>query len=77
MPGWADDPSIGNRLINARAESVAEKAAFRSAFLARRCIVAADGFYEFMWTERIDGWRHGCDTVPGVFLIVQMYGRFM
>jgi putative SOS response-associated peptidase YedK len=53
VPPWADDPAIGNRLINARAESVAEKPAFRQAFLARRCIIISDGFYE--WAKRADG----------------------
>jgi putative SOS response-associated peptidase YedK len=47
IPGWADDRTIGNRLINARAESVAEKPAFRAAFRQRRCLVVADGFYEW------------------------------
>lgn len=47
VPRWAKDLRIGNRLINARAESVAEKPAFRAAFARRRCIVPADGFYEW------------------------------
>ena len=47
IPSWAKDPSIGNRLINARAETVAEKPSFRSAFAKRRCLVVADGFYEW------------------------------
>jgi len=47
VPAWAKDPAIGNRLINARAESVAEKPAFRAAFRRRRCLVVADGFYEW------------------------------
>jgi putative SOS response-associated peptidase YedK len=47
VPGWADDPAIGNRMINARAETVAEKPAFRHAFKARRCLIVADGFYEW------------------------------
>ena len=47
VPPWAKDPAIGNRLINARAESVAEKPAFRAAFRRRRCLVVADGFYEW------------------------------
>ena len=42
IPHWAKDPSIGNRMINARAESVAEKPAFRSAFRSRRCLVASN-----------------------------------
>jgi putative SOS response-associated peptidase YedK len=47
IPGWAKDASIGNKLINARAESAGEKPAFRSAFRRRRCLVVADGFYEW------------------------------
>lgn len=47
VPSWADDLSIGNRLINARAETVAGKPSFRSAFRSRRCLVVADGFYEW------------------------------
>lgn len=50
VPHWAEDPSIGNRLINARAESVAHKAAFRAAFRRRRCLIPADGFYEWCKT---------------------------
>ncbi len=53
IPSWAKDPSIGNRLINARAESLAEKPAFRAAFRRRRCLVPADGFYE--WKKTGDG----------------------
>ena len=53
IPGWAKDPAIGNRMINARAESVAEKPAFRTAFRTRRCIVPATGFYE--WQRRAGG----------------------
>jgi putative SOS response-associated peptidase YedK len=47
IPFWAKDPAIGNRLINARAETLAEKPAFRGAFAKRRCIILADGFYEW------------------------------
>jgi putative SOS response-associated peptidase YedK len=47
IPFWADDPSIGSRMINARAESAPEKPAFRAAFKRRRCLVVADGFYEW------------------------------
>ena len=50
VPGWARDPSIGQPLINARGETVAEKPAFRSAFRRRRCVVPADGFYEWQNT---------------------------
>jgi putative SOS response-associated peptidase YedK len=47
VPYWADDPKIGNRLINARAESVARAPAFRDAYERRRCLVPADGFFEW------------------------------
>jgi putative SOS response-associated peptidase YedK len=47
IPSWADDPAIGNRMINARAETVAQKPSFRSAFDRRRCLIVADGFYEW------------------------------
>ena len=47
VPSWAKDPAIGNRMINARAETVAEKPSFRAAFRRRRCLVLADGFYEW------------------------------
>ena len=53
IPSWAKDPAIGARMINARAETLAEKPAFRSAFRKRRCLVAADGFYE--WQTRSGG----------------------
>ena len=48
VPSWADDPAIGNRMINARAETAAAKPSFRAAMRSRRCLVPADGFYEWM-----------------------------
>ena len=50
VPPWAKHPRIGNRLINARAETVAVKPAFRAAYRSRRCLIPADGFYE--WQRR-------------------------
>ena len=47
IPSWAKDPAIGSRMINARSETVAEKPAFRRAFRRRRCLVPADGFFEW------------------------------
>lgn len=47
VPSWAKDITIGQRMINARAETVAEKPSFRSAFKRRRCLIPADGFYEW------------------------------
>ncbi len=47
VPSWAKDSSIGNKLINARAETVSEKPSFRKAFKQQRCVVLADGFFEW------------------------------
>lgn len=62
IPSWAKDPEIGSRMINARAETLAEKPAFRAAFRRRRCLILADGFYE---------WRQ----VPGRKAKIPMYIR--
>jgi putative SOS response-associated peptidase YedK len=48
IPSWAKDPAVGRKMINARAETLAEKPSFREAFKKRRCLIPADGFYE--WT---------------------------
>jgi putative SOS response-associated peptidase YedK len=65
VPHWAGDPKLGARMINARAEGVAERPAFRDAFASRRCLILADGFYEWerrpgaakqpWWITRADG----------------------
>jgi putative SOS response-associated peptidase YedK len=47
IPRWAKDPSIGKKMINARAETISDKPAFRQAFKERRCLIIADGFYEW------------------------------
>lgn len=56
VPSWSKDVSIGNKMINARAETASEKPSFRSAFKRRRCLIPADGFFE--WTKQ------GKDKVP-------------
>ena len=56
IPSWAKDPSIGSRLINARAETLAEKPSFKNAFKKRRCLIIADGFYE--------SWKQGTVKIP-------------
>ena len=52
VPSWAKDPGIGSRLINARVETLAEKPAFKRAFAKRRCLLPADGYYEWYPTQR-------------------------
>jgi putative SOS response-associated peptidase YedK len=66
IPSWAKDPEIGNRLINARAETLAEKPAFRAAFRRRRCLVLADGFYE---------WRTDPDSKRKTPMYIQLESR--
>jgi putative SOS response-associated peptidase YedK len=71
VPHWAGDPAaLGLKLINARAETMAERPAFRDAFAHRRCLVVADGFYE--WERRPDGstqpwWVTRPDGAPFAF----------
>jgi putative SOS response-associated peptidase YedK len=55
VPSWADTPSVGARMINARIETAAEKPAYRDALASRRCLLPADGWYE--WQVRADGVR--------------------
>ena len=52
IPSWAKDPKIGNKLINARSETLAEKPSFRTAYRRRRCLILTDGFYE--WRKNPD-----------------------
>lgn len=60
VPSWASDPAIGNRLINARSETAHRKPAFREAFRGGRCLVPADGFFEWKKTPhgRLPVWVH-------------------
>jgi putative SOS response-associated peptidase YedK len=55
VPSWAKDPSIGNRLVNARIETADSKPSFRRAFAKRRCILPADGYYEWYLPESREG----------------------
>ena len=52
VPSWAKDPSIGSRMINARSETLVEKPAFRKAFAVRRCLLPADGYFEWYETQQ-------------------------
>ncbi|MCE7981192.1 MAG: SOS response-associated peptidase [Caldilinea sp. CFX5] len=62
VPSWSKDPSMGARMINARAETVTEKPAFRAAFKRRRCLVPANGFYE--WQKQGKGKQPFYITTP-------------
>jgi putative SOS response-associated peptidase YedK len=69
VPTWVDDPKVGSRMINARMESVAEKPAYRTALQRRRCIIPADGFYEWHTdaTGRTAYYIHRADGHPLAF----------
>jgi putative SOS response-associated peptidase YedK len=69
VPPWADVPKVGSRMINARAETVATNGAFRAAFRRRRCLVPADGFYEWQRQERAKQpfYIHMRDDAPFAF----------
>ncbi|HXX91308.1 MAG TPA: SOS response-associated peptidase [Acidimicrobiales bacterium] len=73
VPWWAKDPAVGNRMINARAESLATRPAYREAFVERRCLVVADGFYEWEAPEpggprrRLPHYYRRADGAPLVF----------
>jgi putative SOS response-associated peptidase YedK len=76
IPFWAKDRSIGNRMINARAETVAEKPAYRASFRKKRCLVVADGFYEWQATggPKQPYFFHRGDGEP--FLIAGLWDRW-
>jgi putative SOS response-associated peptidase YedK len=63
VPFWAKDPSIGNKMINARSETVDSKPSFRNAFKKRRCLIPADGFYE--WKGKAGQKQPMFITLPG------------
>lgn len=69
VPSWARDPGVGHRMINARAETAHQKPSFRTAFRQRRCLVLADGYYE--WHKRAGGkqawYFHRPDQQPFAF----------
>jgi putative SOS response-associated peptidase YedK len=76
VPHWAKDLSIGARMINARAETVAEKPSFREPFKKRRCLVVADGYYEW---QKVDGkklpWRYTLAD-GGLFAFAGLWSRW-
>jgi putative SOS response-associated peptidase YedK len=77
IPSWAKDISVGNRMFNARAETVAEKPSFRSAFKRRRMLVVADGFFEWqnLGSEKQPYYFHRTDGQPLTFAGLYEYWR--
>ena len=76
VPSWANDPSIGNRMINARSETVSEKPAFRDAFRSRRCLIPADGFYEWQLRGKSkQPWMFRAKDAPG-FCFAGLWGTW-
>ena len=69
VPSWAPDPSIGNRMINARAETLLEKPSFKQLVSQRRCIIPADGFYEWRreGNRKVPVWIHLKNKEPFAF----------
>jgi putative SOS response-associated peptidase YedK len=67
IPSWAKDPSIGQKMINARGETVTEKPSYRAAFKRRRCLVPASGFYE---------WKKGATGKTPHFITTADHGLF-
>jgi len=64
VPNWADDPKIGSRMINARSESVHEKPSFRTPFRKRRCVIPADGYYEWQTSAPVEGTQRAAAKRP-------------
>jgi putative SOS response-associated peptidase YedK len=78
VPRWAKDPSIGARMINARGETVASKPSFRTAFRRHRCLIPANGFYE--WMQAADGRKQPVLIAMkdgGVFGFAGLYERWL
>lgn len=71
VPHWAKDPSIGNKLNNARGESVAEKPSFREAFKRRRCLIPADAFYEWKAEGKLK--QPYCISLPEPFAMAGLW----
>jgi putative SOS response-associated peptidase YedK len=76
VPFWAKDAAIGNRLINARAETLHEKPAFRNAFRRRRCMILADGFYEWQKTSAGKTPHYITPVAGGPFAMAGLWERW-
>ncbi len=80
LPAWANELAIGNRMINARGETVDSKPSFKHAFASRRCLIPADGYYEWMKTEEgkqpflIERPDHGMLAMAGLWEVNEKLG---
>ena len=76
IPSWAKDPAIGNKMINARAETVAEKPSYRTAFRKRRCLVPVGGFFEWKreGKTKVPHWIHPASS--GVVTLAGLWERW-
>ena len=77
IPHWSKDASIGNRMINARAETVAEKPSFKSALKSRRCLIPADGFYEWKREGKTKQPFHIRRTDMGIFCFAGLWEHWV
>jgi putative SOS response-associated peptidase YedK len=75
IPPWAKDISIGNKMINARAETITEKASFRTPLFSKRCLVPADGFYEWQQDESKQPYRIFVKNNP-IFAMAGLWERW-
>lgn len=76
VPAWSKDPKIGSRLVNARSETITEKPSFRSAAAKRRCIIPADGYFEWMKNDegkKIPYFLHGDDQVLAMARLYELW----
>jgi putative SOS response-associated peptidase YedK len=76
IPSWAKDAKIGNKLINARAETAADKPSFRSAYKHRRCLIPADGFFEWVKTPNGKQPHHICFADQRAFAFGGLWERW-
>ena len=73
VPSWAKDTKVGARMINARAETVAVKPSFRAAFARRRCLIPADGYYEWMTEDKVKQPYYIYRTDGGILAFAGIY----
>jgi putative SOS response-associated peptidase YedK len=76
VPSWAKDPNIGYKMLNARSETIADKPAYREAFKSRRCLIPADGFYEWKTEGKAKQPFHFGMKDDGIFALAGIWERW-